>query len=46
MDKRALINDYSQWLVQQGYAKKAEAIDAIDLYMLNLYEVKSHIGNS
>ena len=43
IDKRTLINDYSEWLVQQGYAKKAEVIDSIDLYVLNLYEVKKVI---
>ncbi|ADO45159.1 conserved hypothetical protein [Hydrogenobacter thermophilus TK-6] len=43
IDKKSLVNDYSEWLLSQGYAKKAEAIDALDVYALNLYEVKELI---
>jgi len=43
VDKGSAINDYSEWLINQGYAKKGEAIESIDVYMLNLYEVKEAI---
>ena len=43
IDNKRVINDYSQWLMSMGYPKKAELIEALDLYALNLYEVKSLI---
>jgi len=43
IDKGSLLNDYSEWLILQGYAKKAESIESIDIYLLNLYEIKGVI---
>lgn len=43
VEKRRLINDYSQWLMNEGYAKKAEEISKLNIYAFNLYELKEEI---
>lgn len=43
IEKKSVINDYSEWLLRQGYAKKADAISTIDIYASNLYEIKNYI---
>ncbi|MDF2952969.1 MAG: hypothetical protein OD816_000214 [Thermodesulfobacterium sp.] len=43
IENKTLINDYSAWLFNIGEAKKAEKISKLDLYTMNLYEIKKKI---
>lgn len=43
VEKRSLVNDYSQWLIREGYHKKAEQISKLDIYAYNLYELKEKL---
>jgi hypothetical protein len=43
LDNKKPINDYSEWLSIQGYSQKAELINKIDIYALNLVQVKQLI---
>ncbi len=43
IENKTLVNDYSSWLLSIGEAKKAEKINKLDLYIMNLYEVKKEI---
>jgi hypothetical protein len=43
IENRTLLNDYSAWLFNIGEAKKAELISKLDLYTMNLYEIKKEI---
>jgi len=43
IENKTLINDYSSWLFNLGESKKAEKINKLDLYSMNLYEVKKEI---
>lgn len=43
IENKTLINDYSAWLFNMGIAKKAEKINKLDLYSMNLYEIKKEI---
>lgn len=43
VDKKKIVDDYSEWLINNGYAKKAEAIQSIDFYTLTLYKTKEAI---
>jgi len=43
IENKTLINDYSAWLFNVGEAKKAEKISKLDLYTMNLYEIKKKI---
>jgi len=43
IQNRTSVNDYSAWLINIGEAKKAEKISKLDLYALNLYEIKKEI---
>ncbi len=43
IENKTLVNDYSAWLFNMGEAKKAEKINKLDLYTLNLYDVKKEI---
>jgi len=45
IENKTLINDYSAWLFNVGEAKKAEKISKLDLYTMNLYEIKKKIIN-
>lgn len=43
IENKTLINDYSSWLLSIGEAKKAELINKLDIYSMNLYEIKKEI---
>lgn len=43
INHKTLINDYSTWLFNIGEAKKAEKINKLNLYTMNLYEIKNKI---
>jgi hypothetical protein len=43
IENKTLVNDYSAWLFNIGEAKKAEKINKLDIYTMNLYEVKKEI---
>ncbi len=43
IENKTLVNDYSAWLFNMGEAKKAEKINKLDLYTMNLYDVKKEI---
>ncbi|MBC7332497.1 MAG: hypothetical protein H5T91_08770 [Synergistetes bacterium] len=43
IDKKTLINDYSEWLINMGHGKKAESIATIDIYTLSLYDIKEKL---
>jgi len=43
IQNRTSVNDYTAWLISIGEAKKAEAINKLDLYAMNLYEIKKEI---
>ncbi len=43
IENKTLINDYSSWLVSIGENKKAELINKLDVYNMNLYEIKKEI---
>ncbi len=45
LEKKSLINDYSEWLISIGEAKKAEFINKLDIYSDNLYDIKKKILN-
>ncbi len=40
IDRKSPIDEYSEWLMNNGYLKKAEEIAKIDLYAMSLYEAK------
>ncbi len=40
IDRKSPVDEYSEWLINSGYAKKAEKVAEIDLYAMNLYDVK------
>lgn len=43
IDNKKNMNDYSEWLLNNGFTEKAEKISAIDLYASNLIDVKNKI---
>lgn len=43
IENKTLINDYSSWLISIGESKKAELINKLDIYSMNLYEIKKEI---
>ena len=43
IQNRSRVNDYTAWLINIGEAKKAEEINKLDLYAINLYEIKKEI---
>ncbi len=43
IENKTLINDYSSWLISIGESKKAELINKLDIYSMNLYEIKKKI---
>lgn len=43
LENKTLINDYSSWLINTGEVKKAEKINKLDIYSMNLYEIKKKI---
>lgn len=43
IENKTLINDYSAWLTNLGEVKKAEKINKLDVYVMNLYEIKNKI---
>lgn len=45
IENNTLVNDYSSWLLHIGEGKKAEKINKLDLYTMNLHEIKKEIIN-
>ncbi|MGB9667481.1 MAG: DUF5752 family protein [Thermosulfidibacteraceae bacterium] len=45
VDSKMPLNEYSLWLSSIGENKKADLINKLDIYSMNLYEVKSEIVN-
>lgn len=43
IENKTLINDYSSWLFSIGETKKAELINKLDVYSMNLHEIKEKI---
>ncbi|MEZ0343831.1 MAG: DUF5752 family protein [Caldimicrobium sp.] len=43
LENKTLINDYSAWLSMIGEPKKAELINNLDIYSMNMYEIKKEI---
>lgn len=43
LENKTLINDYSSWLMMVGETRKAERINNLDIYSMNMYEIKEEI---